>query len=590
MKKTSHRLYRYIIRQKKLILLGILATLLMGLVELFTGSLLKFLINLVDRYTGSFEQGIAENIKLPVKYQMDIPLLKEKFVLIDKTLSGAPEILRGMVWLCLLFLGLYFLVALFNYGRRVFMNAATQRILQDFKNDIYRKTLRLPFSFFNRNKTGDVVSRVTYDVTTLSEIIDLFIEVARAGVYILIFVPVMFAMSWQLTIFTILFFPLSIFLIDLVTRYIKKVSKKLTDNVGDYTAFLEEKLNRFKLIKGAQSEKMEEEAFAELVERNYQFNLKLIKLKFSLNPATDFLGMIVLSVVYLIYSYRFSRGEVNLGDIVFYLYLVRTAYKPVKKVAQAWGQLHVALVSTRKIFRLLDEEEEQSTAPESEKLDGEITSVSFEGVHFTYPDSETEVLSGISFTANKGDVIAIEGKSGAGKSSLMNLIPAFYRPGKGLIRINDKDCTTYSLQSLRSRVAHVDSDTLFMNGSIRQNIEYGNDPLENKQLEEYATFLGLNNKAELELIIGKDGADLSEGQKQKISFLRAIKSSPSVLILDEAFSSLDSEDITYIIKSCASVSILFLVSRKKEVTRYANRKLVLLNGQITESQDPDFSR
>ncbi|MDX2430288.1 MAG: ABC transporter ATP-binding protein [Bacteroides sp.] len=582
MKKTSHRLYSYIVRQKKLISLGILATLLMGLVELFTGSLLKFLINLIDKYTGSFDQGIAENINLPVKYQIDFPLFKEKVVLLDRTLSGAPEILRGMVWLCLLFLGLYFLLALFNYGRRVFMNAATQRILQNFKNDIYEKILRLPFSFFNRNKTGDVVSRITYDVTTLREIIDLFVEVARAGVYILIFVPVMFFMSWQLSIFTILFFPLSVIIINVVSRFIKKVSKKLTDNVGDYTAFLEEKINRFKLIKGARTEQKEAEAFAGLVESNYQYNLKLIKLKFSLNPTNDFLGMIALSAVYLIYSFRFSRGEFNLGDIVFYLYLVRTAYKPVKKVAQAWGQLQVALVSTRKIFRMLDEAEEVLDSPGLEKLFDGISTLGFEDVCFSYSNNGSEILKGITFQAKKGDIIAVGGKSGAGKSTLMNLIPGFYQAQKGDIKINGENYSHYSLNELRSRVAHVDSDTLFMNGSIRENIEYGNKTMDEVQKEEFSIFLGLKGPSELEQVIGKDGEDLSEGQKQKISFLRAIQSNPSVLILDEAFSSLDGEDINYIMKCCQKVNILFLVSRKKEVTQHANRKMTLLDGIIHE--------
>lgn len=580
-RKTSRRLFTYIFRQKRMILWGILATLLMGLVELFTGSLLKFLINLIDRFNGNFDRGIADHIRLPVNYRIDIPLFKEKVTLLDRTLTGADEILQGMMWLCLLFLALYFLLAMFNYGRRVFMNAATQRILQDFKNDIYRKTLSLPFSFFNRNKTGDVVSRITYDVTTLSEIIDLFIEVARAMVYILVFVPVMFAMSWQLSIFTILFFPLSVLVIDYVTRYIKKVSRKLTDNVGDYTAFLEEKINRFKLIKNARTEKQEEKAFADLVENNYQFNLRLIKLKFFLNPSNDFLGMILLAVIYLLYSYRLTRGEANLGDIVFYIYLVRTAYKPVKKVAQAWGQLHVALVSTSKIFRMLDEPEEQLSSKVLKGRLKKIESLSLEHVTFAYPGNGSDVIKGISLEAKQGDIIAVEGKSGAGKSTLMNLIPRFYTPDLGTIRVNGTDYTEFSLDELRSKIAHVDSDTLFMNGTIRYNISYGNGGLTERQQKEFTKFLGLNHMDELDQVIGKDGIDLSEGQKQKISFLRAMHSKPEILILDEAFSSLDREDIDYIMQTCRPVPITFLVSRKKEVTSHATRTLTVRDGKLT---------
>ena len=577
MNSTSKRLYRYIVRQKNKILLGVLATLLMGLVELFTGSLLKTLINLVDEFSGSFSEGFSRDLELHVKYSISLPLVNDDLSFLNETLSGSHEIFRGMIWLCVLFVGIYFLLAMFNYGRRVYMNAATQRILQNFKYDIYEKVLRMPFLFFGRNKTGDVVSRITYDVTTLSEIIDLFIEVARALVYMLVFIPVMFFLSWQLTLFTILFFPASFILIDFITRHIKKVSKKITDNVGDYTAFLEEKINRFKLIKGFRTEKQEAATFSDLVESNYQYNLRLIKLKYFLNPSNEFLGMVALSVVYLFYAYRLSSGHTSLGDIVFYLYLVRTAYKPVKKVAQAWGQLHIALVSTRKIFRLLDETEEELDRPVRVDDFEKVDSLILRDIRFTYPGNGRMILEGISFEAKRGDIVAVSGKSGAGKSTLMNLIPAFLSPTGGEILINGTRQSEFSMRQLRSRIAHVDGNTLFMNGTIRENIEYGNCKLEQGQAEDFAGFLGLNGGAGLDLLIGKDGEDLSEGQKQKMAFLRDIVMKPAVLIMDEAFSSLDQEDIEYVMRYSADTDIRFIVSRKKEVVKFANKTLALNN-------------
>lgn len=580
MQSINKRLYKYIVKQKTKIALGALATLLMTFIELFTGSLLKTLINLIDEFSGSFAKGVAENVQLHVKYKINLPLFNDSIQFINKKLSGPNEIFRGMVYLCLLFVAIYFLLALCNYLRRVFMNAATQRILQNFKNDIYEKILRLPYSYFSKNKTGDVVSRITYDVTTLSEIIDLFIEVARAAIYILVFIPVMFMLSWQLTIFTILFFPASIILIEYVTRFIKKVSKKLTDNVGDYTAFLEEKINRFKLIKGFRTEKQEAAKFSELVEDNYQHNLKLIKLKFSMNPTNDFLGMVALAVVFVFYSYRLTSGHTSLGEIVFFIYLVRTAYKPVKKVAEAWGRLHIALVSTKKIFKLMDEAEEQLDDPTQTKTIKTVDSMHVSNLSFAYPDTESSVLNNISFDANKGDIISVTGKTGAGKSTLLKLIPAFYSPQKGEIEINGSNYKNYSLYEIRSRVAHIDSNTSFMNGSIRYNIEYGNAKIETEKTDEYSKFIGLKDRSELDLIIGKDGVDLSEGQKYKLAFLRAIVTQPAVLILDEVFSSLDTEDINYMMKSCKNVDIVFIASRKPEVMQYASKNIHIENGSI----------
>ena len=580
MQSTSKRLYKYIIKQKKKILLGALATLLMTLIELFTGSLLKTLIDLIDEFSGSFAKGVSQNVQLHVKYKINLPLFNDSLSFVNKKLSGPEEIFRGMIYLSLIFVCIYFLLALCNYLRRVFMNAATQRILQNFKNDIYEKILQLPYSFFGKNKTGDIVSRITYDVTTLSEIIDLLIEVARASIYILVFIPVMFILSWQLTIFTILFFPASIILIKYVTRHIKKVGKKLTDNVGEYTAFLEEKINRFYLIKGFRTEKQEAATFSELVEQNYQYNLRLIKLKFSMNPTNDFLGMVALAVVLIFYSYRLTSGHSSLGEIVFFIYLVRTAYKPVKKVAAAWGQLHLALVSTKKIFNLMDTAEEELENPALSKTINRVDSISLTNLSFRYPDCKQMVLNDISFRANKGDIIAVTGKSGAGKSTLLKMIPAFYSPESGNIEINGLDYSNFSLYQIRSKIAHIDSNTSFMNGSIQHNIEYGNSKIEPSQIKDYANFLGLSNPSELEWVIGKDGVDLSEGQKYKMAFLRAIVTRPSVLILDEVFSSLDWEEIEYIINSCKDVDIVFIVSRKKEVMQYSTKNINIKNGKL----------
>lgn len=574
MQSNSKRLFKYIAKEKKLIWLGVLATLLVSLVELFTGSMLKFLIDLIDKFSGTFAEGMLKDAKLPAKFGIKNPITDQKIEIFKETLKGADEIFKGMLVLCLIFVGLYFLQALFNYLRRVFMNAATQKILLNFKSEIYSKIVRLPYFFFHKNKTGDVVSRITYDVTTLSEIIDLLIEVARASIYILVFIPVMFFMSWELSLFTILYFPLSVILINLITKHIKKVSKKITDNVGDYTAYLEEKINSIKLVKSFGKQQEEEHAFNDLVEENYRHNLRLIKLRFALNPGSDFLGMIVLSVVYIFYSYKLTNGSGSLGDIVFFLYLIKTAYKPVKKVAEAWGQLHIALVSTKKIFHLLDETEEPANNGDKEKLQDKVNSLEFQNVNFSYPDDTRIVLKDLDFKFKKGDIIGVRGKTGSGKTTLLNLIPAFFNPTLGKISINGQDDLTVAQK--RKLSIYLGTDSLLINGSIRENIEYGGLEISNEKEDEYASFIGLKGSSHLDWVIGKDGINLSEGQRQKVAFLRALLYQPRILIMDEVFSSLDKEDIAYIIKTCkAQLDMAFIVSRKDTVLDYTNQSIKL---------------
>ncbi len=574
MQSNSKRLFKYIAKEKKLIWLGVLATLLVSLVELFTGSMLKFLIDLIDKFSGTFAEGMLKDAKLPAKFGIKNPITDQKIEIFKETLKGADEIFKGMLVLCLIFVGLYFLQALFNYLRRVFMNAATQKILLNFKSEIYSKIVRLPYFFFHKNKTGDVVSRITYDVTTLSEIIDLLIEVARASIYILVFIPVMFFMSWELSLFTILYFPLSVILINLITKHIKKVSKKITDNVGDYTAYLEEKINSIKLVKSFGKQQEEEHAFNDLVEENYRHNLRLIKLRFALNPGSDFLGMIVLSVVYIFYSYKLTNGSGSLGDIVFFLYLIKTAYKPVKKVAEAWGQLHIALVSTKKIFHLLDETEEPANNGDKGKLQDKVNSLEFQNVNFSYPDDTRIVLKDLDFKFKKGDIIGVRGKTGSGKTTLLNLIPAFFNPTLGKISINGQDDLTVAQK--RKLSIYLGTDSLLINGSIRENIEYGGLEISNEKEDEYASFIGLKGSSHLDWVIGKDGINLSEGQRQKVAFLRALLYQPRILIMDEVFSSLDKEDIAYIIKTCkAQLDMAFIVSRKDTVLDYTNQSIKL---------------
>ncbi|PKP09553.1 MAG: hypothetical protein CVU09_11480 [Bacteroidetes bacterium HGW-Bacteroidetes-4] len=574
MSSNSKRLLSYIAKQKRWIGYGILATLFMSLTELATGGLLKFLTNQLGKIQNQLIDKADSLIKLPLKYNVKIPISNEKITLFDTTLKGADGIFWGLVGLCGIFLLFYLFNSLFNYFRRVYMNAATQRILQNFKDDIYQKLLHLPHAFFSKNPTGDLVSRITYDVTTLNEIIDLLIEVARAAIYILVFIPVMFYLSWQLSLFTLLFFPISVVFINLITHHIKRVSKNITDNVGDYTAFLEKRINQQKLIKTFNKEKTEQTTFSDLIETNFQYNFRLIKLRFSLNPTNDFLGMILLSVVYIFFSYKITHGNTSLGDVVLYLYLVKTVYKPVKKVAEAWGRLHVALVSTRKIFRLLDEAEEDKSEQNKQSLNN-IKTIEFRDLSFTYPGSDQAVFTNLNLRVKQGDRISVNGKTGVGKTTLLNLLASFYAPGQGNIYLNNMPLSDYSLSSLRANIILVDGQSAFFDGSVMDNLTYSGKDISAVSLASYANFLGFSNSSDLYQQIGNKGIELSMGQKQKLAFLRALVAQPQVLILDEIFSSLDAKDIEFIFTSCKTIPIVFMVSRSNKVLDYANLKFTM---------------
>lgn len=566
----------FILRQKRKILVGILATAMVGLTELFTGSLFKFLTNTITRFP---QADSGETIsKLPLKLNIDLPLLDHKIKIINTTLKGSNEILHGLLVIALVFFTLYFFQTLFLYIREVYMNSAVQRILQDFKNTIYRRLLKLPYSYFNRNQTGDIVSRVTYDVTTLNDIINLLIEISRAGVYMLLFIPVMFFINWQLAIFTVLFFPLSFFIIHIITKRIKKVSKKITDNVGDYTAFLENRINQTRLIKSLGTEEQEKQVFANLVEENYQHNLKLIRLKYLLKPSNELFGILGVTFVFIFFANQLVKGSSNIGDVAFFLYLVKTSYKPFKKVAQALGDLHVALVSTNKIARLFNELPEEPKLPKSEGKISEVHSVEFRKVIFGYTEDNT-ILNELNLNMVKGEIIGITGDTGVGKTTLANLLMGFFRPRSGYIMINHKDYRGMPLKQLRKIVGLVSNNTDVLPGTLRDNLLYGTRASDS-DIMQYAEFLGIQSPTELDEKIGTGGKKISSGTRQKIALVRAFLRKPSIMIIDEGITNIEKEAYDYVMLQLKQFDMALIITRSQQILSITDCNYKLINGRL----------
>jgi ABC-type multidrug transport system fused ATPase/permease subunit len=354
--KTYRSLYHNIIRYKSIIFKGIGATFVLAVTEVFTGSLFKLIIDSLTSMSAKFSVG--EKCIIPIKAVIKHPITHAKISLINCKLTGTEAFIKFMLLICLIFFIIFFIKCLCFYLRTVYTKLASQNIIRDFKLDIFRHLIYLPNSFFEANQTGDLVSRVTYDVTTLSEIVTILIEISRALIYIGVFVPIMFFINWQLALFTIIFFPLSYLCIRFITVKIKRVSKHLTDNIGSYTAFLEEKLNDIRSIKKTKQEASVYKNYKQLIEHNFELNKRLIFLKSFLNPSNEFLAITMICLIFIFYIYQLGGENAQLGDIAFFIYITKTTFKPAKKVAQALGKFNMMLVSIDKIFGLFDESKE----------------------------------------------------------------------------------------------------------------------------------------------------------------------------------------------------------------------------------------
>ncbi len=352
--KTALRLIKYVMTEKLLIFSGLFLTALIGLTEVFTGAALKLLTDSVKNIGEFFEAGNKDLIEIPLKLKVPMLFFKKKLSILNTVLSGEDEILQGMIVIALIFTAVYLVQVLSDYFRDVFLGTANQRIMKKIKKEIFSKVINMPEYLIKNEKAGDLMSRVTYDAMVLSNLMDIFVELVRSMVYMLIFVPLMFFINWKIAFFTAIFFPLTFYFIKLLSKRVRKSSRMVTDSTAEYTAFIEENIKDIGMIKKEGTEKTQIEQFDLLVENNYNDNVRLIIAKSILKPSNEFMGIFGLSIASVFFSYLIVRHNFNAGNAVLFLYMMKTSYKPFKKVAQASGELFNSIVCAGKIFDLLD--------------------------------------------------------------------------------------------------------------------------------------------------------------------------------------------------------------------------------------------
>ena len=352
--RTLKRLIDYILTEKKLIFTGLLLTAIIGFTEVVTGAVLKLLTNSVKNIGEFFAAGDKSAIEIPLKLKIPAIFMKKKIVLLNTVLKGEDAILTGMILLAVVFTVIYLIQVLSDYFRDISLGTANQRIMRNVKKQIFSKVVSLPEAEFKKEKPGDLISRVTYDSMVLSNLMNILVEIVRSLVYILIFIPLMFVISWKTALFTTIFFPLTFVLIKWFSGVVKSSSKKVTDSTAEYTAFLEEKIKNLPEIRENNIEEGEVEKFEKLVDTNYSDNVRLILFKSGLKPTNEFMGILGLSVASVFFSYLIVDKNFDPGNAVLFLYMMKTSYKPFKKVAQASGELFNSIVCAEKIFKLLD--------------------------------------------------------------------------------------------------------------------------------------------------------------------------------------------------------------------------------------------
>jgi subfamily B ATP-binding cassette protein MsbA len=480
--------------------------------------------------------------------------------------------------------------SLAEFGGSTLVQFVGLRALTDLRNQVYAKVLRQPIGFFQQQQTGRVMSAVINDVERAKPALSEYLaEVFRQTFAFLAFVFVLFYVDWKMTLACGIFLPLVIWPVGKLGRRIRRSVESTQNKLGDLNQILQETVAGNRVVKAFGMEEFEIGKFRAASRRLLRETMRWVTTQVASSPLMDLLQPVVISLLLLYARDRIRHEELTVGLFIAFVYALFKAYEPVKRMGAVYQQFEQARGATTQVFAYLDmkeEERDEAGAPDMPALSQEME---FDNVSFSYGDGP--VLRDISFQARKGEVVAFVGSSGAGKTTLVNLIPRFYEVTAGAIRVDGVDTRKVKLSSLRGQIAMVTQENILFHDTVWNNICYGQKNVGREKVVQAAqAALAHDFIQELpqgyDTVIGERGTRLSGGQRQRIAIARAILKNSPILILDEATSELDSESELYVQKALSNLMVgrtTFVIAHRLGTIRKADKILVLEDGQIRES-------
>ncbi len=484
---------------------------------------------------------------------------------------------------------LYFFKGLFNYGQKYLMSWVEQRVVFDIRNRLYDHIQGLSLGFFNRTPTGVLVSHFTNDIGVMQGAVSGVLgDLIREPFTILFLVGVLFYRNLELAIISMLVLPFTTNFIVRFGRALRHYSRKAQEKLADISHHLHETIEGVRIVKAFGQESYEVERF---VSQNRKFLSHILRSERVLalsGPVMEFIAGLGLAAVVWYGGYQVIKGVTTPGTFFFFFTALLMLYGPLRNLSRVNNTIQRALAATERVFRVLDQEPEVLDKPHSSPLPPIKKGVEFRDVFFRYEDEM--VLAGVSFKVKAGETVAIVGMSGAGKTTLVNLLPRFYESNSGCILIDGHDIRDVTVQSLRAQLGIVTQDTILFNDTVRNNIAYGKPGASISEIIQAAQAANAHNfimamPEGYDTIIGEKGVRLSGGEKQRIAIARALLRNPPILILDEATSSLDAESEVSVQEALAHLMrgrTTFVIAHRLSTVRGADRIVVLEGGKIVE--------
>ena len=488
-------------------------------------------------------------------------------------------------------LALIFLVrAIFSFITRYNMSFVGERVVADLRQQLYRHLITLSLRFYADRRTGELVSRVTNDVTLIQiALTDNIANLLQQSITLVGGIFILFWLDWRLTAIILLGIPIVTLTMVYLGRKIRAAATLVQDRLAEASAVVDESIAGIRIVKSFAREAYEVSRFTTRNEGTFEAAMRRAKISATLAPIIGFMAFMSITITVWFGGYEVIQGRLTPGDLVAYLIYTLLVAGPIAAFSGIYGQFQTAFGATERIFELLDLEPDIRDDPEAYPIPTIIGRVTFDSVSFEY-DTTMPVLHNISLDVRPGQVVALVGPSGAGKTTLVNLIPRFYDVTAGMIAIDGHDIRGVTGLSLRQQIGIVPQETTLFSDTIRENIRYGKLDAAQAEIESAARAANAHDFI-LELPrgydtqVGERGIRLSGGQRQRVAIARAILKDPRILILDEATSSLDSESellvqeaLDRLLRSRTS----FVIAHRLSTVMNADRILVLEGGRIVE--------
>lgn len=467
-------------------------------------------------------------------------------------------------------------------------------VVRDIRNVMYDKLLRLPIGFFTSESKGDVMARMSSDVTEIETSIMASLDMLfKNPVMIIVCLATMIALSWQLTLFVLVLLPIAGMAMGKIGKRLKRVSLEGQQQWGRIMANIEETLGGLRIVKSFNAEEKMETRFHRDTQRFYRISNRVARRQALAHPMSEFLGTLTIAIVLWFGGSLILGGEssIDAPEFIYYMIIFYNIINPAKELSKAVYSIQKGMASMTRIDRILsarnpiaDPVECRELRPDS--LNGEIV---YDNVSFGY-DPERKVVDGINLTIRPGETVALVGQSGSGKSTLADLLPRFYDVAGGSITVDGIDIRDLRVRDLRSLIGNVNQEAILFNDTIFNNIAFGVEGATRTQVEEAARIANahdfiLDTEHGYDTVIGDRGCRLSGGQRQRLSIARAILKNPPILILDEATSALDSESeklVQQALERLMASRTTLVIAHRLSTIRNASQICVINNGQIVE--------